>query len=473
MVALWLTIAADLILRMVSSIEEQGQARPWQSCAFALVITAGMLTKGLIGLVFPVGLLILYLAITGNLRMLRRMRPLLGLAVLVVTALPWHLLAAIQNPPSGEAKGWFWFYFINDQINRYLNKRIPRDYDKVPLGMFWSLLVVWLMPWGLFLLGVARSVSRAWWTRRQWRQPSPRLLFVLWAAMILLFFSFSTRQEYYTIPAVPALALLVGIFLAEEEQGLGVARHVTRLWGRIAAGILFAIGLLAAIVCGYFALVARPPAPGVELYQAIVENPAHYALSFGHMYDLTSASMGFFRGPLLGTAIGMLLGTGLAFFLRLRRRYYAANLALTAAMCLILGCVHQAYRTFYPILGSQPLAAAISRDWRPGALIVVDGQYSDASSVGFYTGQPLYMLNGRVNNLWYGSLFADAPHRFEDDASFAHLWYGPQQVFFITGRPGVVKTLVDGGGRIIASTSGRSVLVNHPGVNQPGVKQPG
>ena len=122
--------------------------------------------------------------------------------------------------------------------------------------------------------------------------------------------------------------------------------------------------------------------------------------------------MGFFRGPLIGTAVGMFLGTGLALWLRFRRRYYAANLALTVAMCLVLACVHQAYKIFYPILGSEPLAAAIQRDWHPGAQIVVDGQYSDASSVGFYSGQPLYLLNGRVNNLWYGSLFADAPHRF-------------------------------------------------------------
>ena len=113
-----------------------------------------------------------------------------------------------------------------------------------------------------------------------------------------------------------------------------------------------------------------------------------------------------------------------------------------------------------PILGSQPLATAITRNWHPGARIVVDGQYSDASSVGFYTGQPLYMLNGRVNNLWYGSLFADAPPRFEDDASFGRLWHGPQQVFFITGRPEVEKTLVAGGAHVIASTGGRSVLVN-------------
>ena len=224
MVALWLTIAADLILRMVASVESEGRARLGQVCAFACIITCGMLTKGLIGLVFPVGLLVLYLLVTGNLWMMLKMRPLLGAALILVTALPWHILAAIQNPPSGQAKGWFWFYFINDQINRYLNKRIPRDYDRVPLTMFWALLVVWLMPWGLFLLGAIRG----WWQRRPWRKASPQLLFLLWALMILLFFSFSTRQEYYTIPAVPALALLVGVFLAEEEQGQSDARR----WGR-------------------------------------------------------------------------------------------------------------------------------------------------------------------------------------------------------------------------------------------------
>jgi hypothetical protein len=50
------------------------------------------------------------------------------------------------------------------------------------------------------------------------------------------------------------------------------------------------------------------------------------------------------------------------------------------------------------------------------------------------------MLNGRFNDLWYGSLFPDSPPVFEDDASFAKLWRGPGRVFFIaTNATGVEK----------------------------------
>lgn len=455
MVALWMTIAADLTLRMIDSVEKAGKATVGQVCAFAAVIAAGMLTKGLIGIVFPVGVLLVYLALIGKLRYLLRMRLLLGVSLTLILALPWHILAAIQNPPSGEAKGWFWFYFINDQINRYLNKRIPRDYDKVPFFAFWGLLLVWLAPWTFYLLGAARQ----WWRKRRAVEASPLLLFIVWALFILLFFSFSTRQEYYTIPAIPALALLVGHFLREEERGETGAPY----WGKLASGILFAIGLAVAVVCGYFALAAHHPPPGKELYQVIVEHPEYYARSFGHVYDLTTTALSFFRAPLAGTAIGMLFGTGLAFFLRFRRRYFAANLALTLSMCLVLMCVHAAYRTFYPILGSEPLAEVINHQWQSGDLIVIDGQYSDASSVGFYTEQPLYMLNGRVNNLWYGSLFADAPHRFEDDASFAKLWSGSQRVFFITDKPGKWTSLASQGGLwTLYSYAGKSILSNRP-----------
>jgi 4-amino-4-deoxy-L-arabinose transferase-like glycosyltransferase len=453
MVALWMTIAADLTLRMIASVEKTGSATRGQTCSFALVITAGLLTKGLIGLVFPVAVLLAYLLCIGKLRAALRMRPLLMVGVVLLTALPWHILAATQNPPSGEAKGWFWFYFVNEQINRYLNKRIPRDYDKVPLVTFWMLLVIWLMPWGLYLLGAVRE----WWRKRTEKRESPQLLFLVWAFFVLIFFTFSTRQEYYTIPAVPALALLVGVFLSDEERNIAS----TAFWGKLASGILFAVGLLIAIVCGYFALIAHQPPPGLELYQAIVEHPEYYARSFGHFFDLTSVSMGFFRWPLIGTAVGMFFGTGLAFWLRFRRNFYGANLALTLAMCLVLTCVHAAYKIFYPILGSEPLAIAINQHFQPGDLIVIDGQYSDASSVGFYTGQPLYMLNGRVNNLWYGSLFADAPHRFEDDASFAKLWNSSQRVFFITDKPqDIHKFDAETHAWQIVSTSGKTVLSN-------------
>jgi hypothetical protein len=120
--------------------------------------------------------------------------------------------------------------------------------------------------------------------------------------------------------------------------------------------------------------------------------------------------------------------------------------------------------SFYPILGSEPLAKAINQQLRPGDKIVIDGQYSLASSIGFYTGQPLYMLNGRVNNLWYGSLFADAPHRFEDDASFAKLWSGPTRIFFVIEDPDSAKKFEQSkGGYLIAEYAGKFVLSNRPG----------
>jgi hypothetical protein len=231
----------------------------------------------------------------------------------------------------------------------------------------------------------------------------------VWAVLILAFFSFSSRQEYYTIPAVPALALLTGIFLAREEQG---APHTRRpaVWSSAA---LFLIGAVVAAVCLYFAVVSRTPPPGADLFDALNQHPEDYRLSFGHFFDLTAVSLGFFRGPLLGTAAAMFLGTGAAFLLRLRRRPGAANVALAAGFVVVLMCAHQGLAVFYPILGSEPLAQTINQHWQPESLIVIDGEYTNNSSLNFYTGQPVYMLNGRINGLWYGSLFPDAPHRFE------------------------------------------------------------
>jgi hypothetical protein len=116
---------------------------------------------------------------------------------------------------------------------------------------------------------------------------------------------------------------------------------------------------------------------------------------------------------------------------------------------------------FYPILGSEPLAKAIQSQWKAGDKVVLDGEYSNGSSINFYLGEPLYMLNGCVNNLWYGSLYADAPHRFETTDSFLRLWQGPTRVFFVThDRARTVQWQQEYGGTLVASSSGKFVLLN-------------
>ena len=215
-VGLWLTVTVKFLWTGL-----QEEAPSLLLCAGLGVVTAlDVLTKGLIGLVFPVGIIVLYVLATGKYRQLLRLRPVFTTAVFLAVAAPWHVLAILRNPPQGESKGFFWFYFINEQINRYLNKRVPHDYNKVPFLLFWGLLLVWLLPWSPYVVAALRKVPARW---REWRgglteERHAALLLAIWALVILGFFSFSTRQEYYVLPALPAFALLAGMWLAKEEK---------------------------------------------------------------------------------------------------------------------------------------------------------------------------------------------------------------------------------------------------------------
>ena len=255
------------------------------------------------------------------------------------------------------------------------------------------------------------------------RRQRANLLFFLWALVIVGFFSFSTRQEYYTIPALPGMALLVGGWLARESGP--AARESDRRAGRISSTALFAFGVLAFVAGMYLLFVSHRPVPGADLADLLKKNPQEYNLSLGHVLDLTPQALGAFRGPLLGASFGLFLGTGLNWILRRRGRPFAGNVALAAMMVVLLACVHSSFSTFSPILSSYNLAEAIRKQFRPGDVIVIDGEYHEASTLNFYTGIQVHVLHEPSGNLWYGAKFPDAPHIFETPESLAVLWNGP------------------------------------------------
>jgi len=457
LVGLWLALTFLFFLR---SLREDPPSRATCWC-LAASCALNVLTKGLIGLVFPAGVIGLYLVLTGNLKHLLRLRPISSFVVVLVIAGPWHLLAGLRNPDQGSIRGFFWFYFVNEHFLRYLNKRVPRDYDTVPLALFWVLLLIWVFPWVAFLPQAVKNVLTRW---REWRadldrQQRANLLFVLWALIILVFFSFSTRQEYYTIPAIPGLALLVGGWLAREQESN--ENSSARRTGRAVSIGLFVVGTVA-LAAGIFLLsVSKPPAPGVELADLLKKNPEQYALSFGHFLDLTPQALGAFRGPLLGFVLSLFVGTAANLLSRWKGRTMLGNGALALMMVGMLACVHSAFVTFSPILSSQQLAAAIRPHYRAGDLIVVDGEYEDASTLNFYLGIPLRVLHERSGNLWYGSQFPDAPRVFESQASFDELWSGHTRVFFWTDQDDPRE--LHGAPRfVVAHSGGKSIMTNLP-----------
>ncbi len=464
-VGLWLAISVHLFLRSLRA------ERPSLLLCISLGAVTGLnvLTKGLIGAVFPIAIFGIYLLWTGNLRHLLKMRPFSTLAAFLAVAAPWHILATLRNPPQGESKGFFWFYFINEQVNRYLNRRIPHDYDRVPLLLFWGLLLLWLFPWSPFLISGLRQLPVRW---RQWRvrmddEDRAVLLLVVWALVVVVFFSFSTRQEYYVLPSLPALAILCGIWLSKEASSPADSR--LRRLGRRCSIVLLSLGILILLVTTGIIIASPPLPPGVDFADLLKQHPELYKLSLGHFFDLTLTAMTALRLPLALTGGSFLLGTGFNWWFRRHSRPRNGNLALAAMMVVLLFAVHLALGTFSPVLGSKPVALAIQREHRPGDVVVIDGEYSKASSVNFYTGFQLHPLNGRINGLWYGSLFPDAPPIFEDDASFPRLWLGPQRVFFLTFNEKGVERLraLKAPYYEIMHSGYKTVFSNRPVASQP------
>jgi 4-amino-4-deoxy-L-arabinose transferase-like glycosyltransferase len=456
MVCLWIAVA---ILCFWRSLAQPTRAN---AAGFAVACALGVLTKGLIGLVFPLLIVTVYLAMTRNLRHLRRWHPLLGMLIFFAIAAPWHVAAGLANPAQGHpaalptpgnVHGWYWFYFVNEHLLRYLNRRIPRDYDTVPLALFWGLLVIWLLPWSAFLgSALCRVPLRRWWRGKPLNGAEPaRLLFFVWAAVPMVFFSFSTRQEYYVLPAMPALALLIGGWLAQDTADSAPPRMRT-------AWLLFVAGSCGAAVALFFAVHSTSPTG--DLAATLSSNPGDYALSFGHFLDLSTRAMAFFRVPLLLTAAALLAGTGGHLLLRRAGHRDAAIGTLAGGSVLFLIAAHMALVTFSPVLSSAALAEAIRPHLVPEDVVVLNGEYESGSTLGFYLQRQVRILNGRSSNLWYGSFFPDAPAIFDDDASIARLWSGPRRVFLLTDAaqpphlPGTVYT--------VAASGGKAVLSNRP-----------
>lgn len=457
---LWLTLSFDYFLQ---ALEEQPPSR--LACWGLAVATAlNVLTKGFIGLVFPAAILGLFLLLTGKLKHLFKMRLVSSAMVFLAVAAPWHIVAALDNPAQPPVRGFAWFYFINEHVLRFLGRRYPENYYNEPLITFWGTILLWMAPWSAFLLQGLGRVPRKLAEIRAGldARGRARLLLFLWAAVVAGFFSFTSRQDYYLAPALPALALLIGDWLAAEESPEGAS---LRRSGRWSSAALFAVGALGFLVAMFLAYHSSPPPPGSDIAALLTRNPETIPFLFGRVSDLNLAVIGVFRGPLLATGIALLLGTGLNWILRRRGSPAAGNWALAAMALVILYSTLQSMVIFEPIITSKPLALAIRRAYQPGDEIVINAEYDKASSLNFYSELPVRVLNNQTAILWFGSLFPDAPPVHVDHVWLARQWKGPGRVFLWTEKRFRARALLGIPPEQVwefASSGDKVILTNRP-----------
>jgi len=431
---------------------EEVHPRRW-AVALGACLGVGLLIKGLLAFVVPVGSIGLYLLATKQVfrwSIWKRLHIPEAVGAAVLIAAPWHILAALANPPGmvfsmesgpGMYRGFFWFYFFNEHLLRYLNMRYPRDYNTVPLVQFWLYHLVWVFPWAAWLPGVFtlrfHDANRA---------ARTRLLSLCVIIFVLVFFSLSTTQEYYTMPAYPAFAILVGWALASSENRDTLARWFT--------GSIF-IAACAAIV--FLLLKVWNVHPEGDIAAALSSNPDAYTLALGHMEDLTLHAFAFLKTPLALAGVATLIGIQGALFFR----GYRSVLLIATAMVIFFSAARSALVVFDPYLSTQPLAVLYRS--APRGDLILDDQFYAFSSVPFYADTDVLLLNGRVNNLEYGSNAPGAPNVFLDDVQFAQRWKSKDRYYLVIAGPNVdrVRALVgDHAWHVVGESGGKFLVTN-------------
>lgn len=416
---------------------QRSTVNPHAIILFYLGIALGVLSKGLIGLVFPlliVGFFSLFAllnnqwrnstfsnSLLASIRFLFMSRyTLLGVLVLLALILPWHILTAWKNP------GFFHFYVVDNQFLRFLNSRAFID-DDVPVSTIAFLLLtfVWFFPWSLFLSAAFRQGFPC---PRLEHHPAEhlRLLVGLWAVTIIGFFSLSSSKlEHYFLPAIPPLSLMIGGLWAEAIASPKSVAGLKRWLG---------VGVVGCSLFGVFLLLFSDLLTPKALFTGLAELNVSYrilqAQGAASPFPLVSP----FVGLLKGLAGALLIGLPLSFLFLHFRKPMASFASVLGIAGVIAFLVFKLLLIIEPYHSSKYAAEALISQSGPQDPIVHEGSLEYSGGLPFYTGRRIYVLNGRQGDLDFGSHYPETKYLFLDNKKFTRLWESDRRVFLVTRR---------------------------------------
>lgn len=199
--------------------QQDGASKPanclWMHVAWA-ALAFSVLSKGLMGIVLPGAVIVLYTLIERDFGLWKKLHLLSGIALFMTITAPWFIAVSIANPE------FFHFFFIHEHFERFLTKTHGR-YE--PWWWFIPVLAAGILPW---LITLIEAMARAWKVdASQQNSPlplqgggnnsgfKPKRFLLIWAVFIFVFFSLSgSKLASYILPIFPALALLIGDHLS-------------------------------------------------------------------------------------------------------------------------------------------------------------------------------------------------------------------------------------------------------------------
>jgi hypothetical protein len=188
-----------------------------------------------------------------------------------------------------------------------------------------------------------------------------------------------------------------------------------------------------------------------------------------HFFDLTGPSFAALRLPAALAALAFAFGPAIAWRLRTKRRHLASTTAIAFTSAIFLIAAHIALVRFAPMLSSANLADkiqqleedhAVSRD----SQVLLYGDQSYGSSIPFYLGHIVYLVDGRSTSMLFGSTFPDAPHIFLTDDELLSTWgTGERKILFVPlEKREDVDRLLGSRKILIKETSGKALFTDRP-----------
>ena len=235
------------VLLAAGAVLARERAEPWRAMLAGayLLAAAGLLAKGLIGVVLPVGVLLAWCAVTRKAAVLRLAAWLPGWAILLAVAGPWFVAMQMKYP------GFFDYFVITQHFRRFAASGFNNEH---PFWFYLPVMAGLTLPWSGWLLAPrGREAAPA---RR--RPSDVDWLMWVWLAVIVAFFSVPrSKLVGYVLPALPPLAYLIA-------QRVLAGRPLEALLPRVRAMALAGAAVCVACVVAV-AVHATPPGARLRL----------------------------------------------------------------------------------------------------------------------------------------------------------------------------------------------------------------
>ncbi len=362
----------------------------WWTLAGACIGMA-VLTKSLIGLVFPVSVFGLLTLLTRQRNLLRQKAAIGALLGFLVVVIPWHIYMILKVP------GFTYHYFWNEQVLRFLDLREPKDYIGTPIALFLFSFLALALPWSLCIPHIIWSFRH-----KQTDDSKPgllgRYLPWLWMGSVIGFFSLTrARLFYYTLPALPAFALMVGWFWNRAESLDGKRFRWT-------LALMLATVAMISVPSVFFM-----PNLGVQ----IVPEEIHKNM----------------LGPVFIVGVCILIGVVMAMIAVLLRRYRMAFWYLSVFM--LLGCIplSKGFIVFGDYISLRNLLPPVEHLISPNDVVVHRFVNDDQSEVVFYLKRKVRIL--KRPGEFHQPILGNKEGYYIEQSDFERLWNSQMPVFLM------------------------------------------